>query len=75
MQRLFAAERQQLARESRGAIRRFANFFEVLADGFVRPNLFEDHLGIADDGRQQVVEVMRDSARQPSDAFQLLRLP
>ena len=35
-----------------------------------------DHhdFGVADDRRQQVVEVVRDAARQPADGFHLLRV-
>ena len=34
-----------------------------------------EHLGVAMDGHQQVVEVVRDAAGEPADRLHLLRLP
>src|SRR5438874_1165451 len=36
--------------------------------------ILEQQLGVAGDGRQDVVEVVRDPARQAADRFHLLRL-
>ena len=34
-----------------------------------------EHFGVAEDGGEQVVEIVRDPARQHAEAFQLLALP
>ncbi len=34
-----------------------------------------DELGVADDGREEIVEVVRDAAREHADALELLTLP
>ena len=37
--------------------------------------VLDEHLGVAVDGHQQIVEVVRDAAGEPSDRLHLLRLP
>ncbi len=71
---LAPAERQQLAREARGAVGRFENLFRVAPPLVAFGQVLRDHLRVAADGHEQVVEVVRDAARQPSDRFHLLRL-
>ena len=39
-----------------------------------RREVLHEHLGVAVDGHQQVVEVVRDAAGEPADRFHLLRL-
>src|SRR5258707_518408 len=42
---------------------------------FVNLRTLADRVGVPDGGRQQIVEIMRDTARQTPDCFHLLRLP
>src|SRR5581483_3917664 len=48
---------------------------ELAANGIARLEAGHDHLGVAEDHREQVVEVMRDAAGQAADSLHLLRLP
>ena len=69
-----AAEREQLTRQ-RGAVRGgFLDRFEIGAAAAVGRQFFEQQLAEADDRRQQIVEIVRDTAGEPADALHLLRL-
>ena len=71
---LLAAERQQLAREPRGARARLLNFRNVRLARIVRIEIGQQQLAVAQNHGQQIVEVVRHAAGQPSDGFHLLRL-
>ena len=69
VQHLAAAEGQQLAGEARRLARGAGDLLQLLA-AVAR----EQDLGVAGDHRQQVVEVVRDAAREPPDRLHLLRV-
>ena len=75
LQHLLAAEREQLPRERGGALRRSPDLPHVAARQIVGRQLFEQQIGVAEDGRQHVVEVVGDAAGEPTDGFHLVRLP
>ena len=56
------------------AIGRLLDLHDVLEGRIGRPVIGEQQVGIADDRRQHVVEVMRDAAGKLSDRLHLLRL-
>ncbi|MNC91461.1 hypothetical protein D3C83_77300 [compost metagenome] len=48
---------------------------EVLAQRILVTQARDQHLGVAEDHGQHVVEVVGDPARELTDGFHLLRLP
>jgi hypothetical protein len=75
LQHLLATEGEELAGEARGAVGRLADLGGVLAARVARGEVFEQQVGVARDGGEDVVEIVRDPARQPAHGFHLLRLP
>src|SRR5882724_10495516 len=57
-QNLLAAEGEQLPRQVCGSVTCSLNLLKIGRDGFVRADLVNDEAGIAQNRRQQVVEVM-----------------
>ena len=56
---------------------RFGGALDLLDVGAARiagVEAVEDQVGVAEDGREHVVEVVRDAAGEPADRFHLLRL-
>ncbi len=74
LQRLLAAEGQQLARKCRGAVGAEDHLVQILGQGIVLRQLRLHHLTVALDGHEDVVEVVGHPARQLPDGLQLLRL-
>ena len=73
--RMLAREGEQALHQGRGAHRGLTDGAERSADAFVgRVVAAGGQFDIADDRGQQIVEVVRDAAGQPSDRFHLLRL-
>jgi len=68
-------KRQQLPRQARGAIHRLRDELEVVPARIIRLQAHGRDVATPPDHRQQVVEVVRDPAREPPDRLQLLRLP
>jgi hypothetical protein len=73
-QHLSPAERELLARDVGGARAGLADLDEVVAELLAAVALVLAELREAEDRRQHVVEVVRDSAREPADRLHLLRL-
>ena len=69
------AEGEDLPGEGRGALRGLADLLQVFAVGVVRPQVEEYEAGVALNGREQVVEIVRHPAGEAPQRFQLLRLP
>ena len=69
-----AAERQDALYQLAAAVGRAAHLVEI-RQRLLRGQGGRDQLGVADDGAQQVVEVVRDAAGQRPDGLHLLRLP
>ena len=75
IEELLAAEGEQLARQRGRAVGRFPDLPHIVRRPLVGLDPLEDQVGEADDGGEQVVEVVSDAAGQPADAFHLLRVP
>src|SRR5581483_6329965 len=73
LERLPAAEREELPGELRRTRRRAANLLD-LPLALLHARIEQNQLGVAADDREQIVEVVRDAAREPADGFHLLRL-
>ena len=71
---LLAAERQQLLRQRRRALPRLLDFLEGRSIRIVRRPVIEQQLRVAENRRQQIIEIVRDAARQPPDALHLLEV-
>src|SRR5207244_11315660 len=74
VQNLAPAEREQLPRERRGAIGRAADLLKVGVQRAAGDELVGDQHAIALDGGQQIVEIVRDAARELADGLHLLGL-
>src|SRR5205807_4412503 len=74
LEHLLAAERQELSGERGSPMGGFADLLEVLSGGAVLGELLGDELGIAEDGREDVVEVVGHAARQPPYGLHFLAL-
>ncbi len=74
-QRLAAAESEKLVREFRAAADPFQRVCHPRLGAFVAGHVFRQKLQIAGHHLQQVVEIMRNAARELADCFQVLRLP
>ena len=75
MQHLLPAEGQQLPREPCRAIRRSPDLEQLAVYRLVPADLIENQVAVADDGREHVVEVVGDAARESADGLHLLGLP
>ena len=73
LEHLAAAEREQLARERGRARRGLLDLLGVAALAWIGLGV-DQELAVARDRGQEVVEVVRDPARQPADRLHLLRL-
>jgi hypothetical protein len=74
LQDLLAAESQQLLGQSRGPLPGLVDLFQTVPERIARLQPAEQQPAVPVDHRQQVVEVVRHPARQPSDALQFLSL-
>ena len=74
LQDLLAAERQQLAGQPGGAIGGLVDLIGVLTTGIGGAEVLEQEIRVAGDGREDVVEVVGNAARQAADRFHLLGL-
>ena len=72
---LLAAEGEELARQGGRLVRRLADALGVLAQGVDRGQAPEHQVAVAADDHEQVVEVVRDTARELAHRVHLLRLP
>ena len=69
-----AAECEQLLRQRRSAAAGLPDLLGAFAPRVAFGQLGEQQLAVARDGRQQVVEIVRDAAGQPAHGLHLLRL-
>ncbi len=74
LEQLVAAEREQLARERGRPLRRLLDLLRAGAQRVVLAQLLEHQVAVAADGGEDVVEVVRDPAREAAHGLQLLRL-
>ena len=63
---------QHLPRQMRGALAGIDDFGQDLMDGAVIRNHLLGQTGVAEDGDEQVIEIVCNSAGQQADAFELL---
>ncbi len=75
LQDLSAAERENPARERRRALRRLQDLIQVWRRPVRRSEIVKSELGEAMHGREQVIEVVGDTACELSERFHFLRLP
>ena len=73
-QRLVAAEREELTRQVRGALRGDLDLLEVLVHGVLGLVAREQELAATEDHREHIVEVVRDAAGEAPDRLDLLHL-
>ena len=73
--RLLAAEREQPLRQITGPVGCDADLPQVGAELLVVAGPAQGELAVAHDRNEEVVEVVRDSARELPDRLELLRLP
>ena len=73
-ERLAAAEGEQLVSESAAAFGGAADLFERGALRLLEVAAGQQHVAVAGDDGQQVIEIVRDAAGEPPDRFHLLRL-
>ena len=71
---LLAAEHEELPREVGGAQSGLTDLLDVVAHRVARLHFGEEHLAVAEDDGQHVVEVVRDASCEPPDRLHLLRL-
>ena len=74
LQDLLAAEGQQLLRQRRRAFAGAPHLLDVGARGVPGLEFLEHQIAVPQNGREQVVEVVRDTPGQSSDGFHLARL-
>jgi hypothetical protein len=72
---LLAAVGEDLLHETPGPDAGFLDFLQAHAGRVAGVRVGDGQLGVAQDGGEDVVEVMGDAAGQLADGFQLLRLP
>ena len=72
LQDLLAPKREQLTRKIGRAIARLLDFFKICFDRIVFGYALEREAAITINRRQQIIEIMRHSARQLADGFHLL---
>ena len=71
---LLPTERQQLSRQQLGVLRGAVDLFDMAAKGAVGRELLQRQFAEAENGGQHVIEVVGDSAREPSNRLHLLGL-
>ena len=71
---LLPAEREELAGERARPLGGVVDLHEVCAQRVALCDVRDGKARVAQDHRQQVVEVVRDAAREPADGLELLRL-
>ena len=74
LQHLPPAEGQQLLRERGRPLAGALDFKHLLDGGLVAGQRIVKQAAVADDGREQVVEVVSDAAGEPADGLHFLRL-
>ena len=72
---LAAAISEDLVDQAARPVRRGENVLRVALEGRARGGLLDEHLGVAQDASEDVVEVVRDAAGEAADRLHLLRLP
>ena len=72
LQQRLPRETEELASEIGGAEAGELRCFEQHLVGIVRGNVGADHAEVAEDGGQQVVEIVRDAAGELADGIHLL---
>ena len=71
---LLACISQKLPRQGRSSVGRLTDFSRIFAQGVPRWEIAEQNFTLADDGRQDAVELVCDTARQFANGFHFLRL-
>ena len=74
LEHLAPAEGEQLPGEPRGALPRLPDLLDVASDRVALPHLLQQEVAVAEDGGEQVVEVVGDPAGELADGLHLLGL-
>jgi hypothetical protein len=74
LERLLAREGEELAHEARRAVGVLVDLLKVGIIRMARVALQQKQVAVPADGRQQVVEIVRDAARELADGLHLLAL-
>lgn len=72
---LAPAERKKLPRQTGCSIGRLLDFFHVASGRLIRGQTAQDQFTVPANDRQQIIEVMCNTARKPAYRFHFLRLP
>ena len=75
LEHLLAAEGEELVGDGRRLLARLLDHLDILAARLVEVLAPDQQFRVAEDGGEQVVEVVRHAAGQTADRFHLLRLP
>ena len=70
-----ATERQQLPRQRRRPVACLDDFVDVLGVAGIRSEVVLKDVRVPDDGRQQIVEIVRDATRETAERVEFLGLP
>src|ERR1700733_4385693 len=70
---LLAAEGEELLRKRCGAVTGFQNFVDRFAKRLVTGRILLESFGIADDDAEEIIEVVRHTAGEPANGFELMR--
>ena len=74
LEHLLAAEREQLVRQVRRAVRRLDDLVQIVRRSAVLIGAHQRELRVAGDDGDEIVEVVRDAAGERADGLELLRL-
>src|SRR5205807_7007991 len=72
---LAAAIGEDLVDQAACPVRRGENVLRVALEWRARGGLLDEHFGVTQDPAEDIVEVVRDAAREAADRLHLLRLP
>ncbi len=72
--RLFSGKGQQLSDQIRAPHRRLADFLQAIPHRTLRSAIIKQKFGVAENGLQHIVEIMRNPAGQPTNGFHFLGL-
>ena len=73
LERLAAAEGEELAGEGAGALGGALNFGDLVCDGAFHGSGAEEEIAVAENGGEEIIEVVRDAAGELAEGFHLLR--
>jgi len=73
LKRLPAAKCEELSSENGGTTGSAANLGDMAGNRALPASLGEDQVAVAEDGGEEIVEIVRDTARELTEGFHFLR--